>query len=146
MSRLFRTLGVSLCAALLAVLSLHGIQEGRHQLGHTLDWPAVSIDTGHHADAVDIDHGALHVHVAPEASGSGLDLDENTDNDGNAGRPTGHHHSSGGDHTAIPATGRDLSLLVAGRAVLLQPALDGAMPAHDADGPEYPPKRTRTVI
>lgn len=31
-------------------------------------------------------------------------------------------------------------------AVLIQPAGDGARPAHDGDGPEYPPRRTRTII
>ena len=145
MSRLFRTLCVSFCAALLAVLSLHGIEEGLHQLGHTSDWPAVSIDQRDRA-VVDVDHGALHVHVAPAAPGGDLDLAENTDNDADPERPTGHHHAGSDNHTAIPATGRDLSLLVARRAALLQPALDGTTPVHDSDGPDYPPKRTRTVI
>ena len=147
MSRPFRTLCVSLCAALVAVLSLHGVQEGRHQLAHASDWPAVAIDHDDHADVVDVDHGSLHVHVAPDAPvDDSLDQAENTESDGDAGRPAGHHHHSGGDsHTAIPVLNRGLSPLVARNAVLLQPAADGARPAHGDDGPEYPPRRTRTI-
>lgn len=148
MSSLFRTLCVSLCAALLAVLSLHGVQEGRHQIAHASDWPAVSIHHDDHAEVVDVDHGSLHVHVAPDAPADDpLDQAENTNGDGDAGRPASHHHHSSGDtHTAIPVLDGDLSALVAMNAMLLQPAVDGARPAHDNDGPEYPPRRTRTII
>ena len=148
MSRLFRTLCVSLCAALVAVLSLHGIEEGRHQIAHVSDWPAVGIDHNDYVEIADVDHGALHIHVAPGAPADDpLDQAEGSDGDGDAGRPASHHHHSSGDnHTAIPVLDRDLNPLVAINAALLQPAVDGARPAHDGDGPEYPPKRTRTII
>ena len=72
---------------------------------------------------------------------------DSSNGDGDAGRPTSHHHHSSGDnHTAIPVLDRDLNPLIAINAALLQPAVDGARPAHDGDGPEYPPKRTRTII
>lgn len=148
MPRLFRTLCVSLCVALVAALSLHGVQEGQHQLAHASEWPVVAIHHDDHADVVDVDHGSLHVHVAPDTPvDDPLDQTENTDGDGDAGHPAGHHHHSGGDtHTAIPVLDRGLSPLVAMSALLLQPAVDGARPDHDGDGPEYPPRRTRTII
>ncbi|CAN5390017.1 hypothetical protein BH09PSE1_BH09PSE1_02030 [soil metagenome] len=148
MSRLFRTLCVSLCAALVAVLSLHGVQEGRHQIAHASDWPAVMIEHNDHAEIVDVDHGSPHIHVARDAPAENpLDQAEGADRDGDAGRPASHHHHSSGDnHTAIPLLNRDLSPLVGMNAMLLQPAVDGARPAHDNDGPEYPPRRTRTII
>ena len=72
---------------------------------------------------------------------------EDGEDEGEAGRPASHHHHTSGDsHTAIPILNRDLSPLVAMNAVLIQPAGDGARPAHDGDGPEYPPRRTRTII
>ncbi len=148
MSRLFRTICVSLCAALVATLSLHGVQEGRHQIAHASDWPAVAIGHGDHAEIADVDHGSLHVHIAPDAPAEDpLDQAEDGEDEGEAGRPASHHHHTSGDsHTAIPILNRDLSPLVAMNAVLIQPAGDGARPAHDGDGPEYPPKRTRTII
>ena len=147
MSRLLRTLCVSLCAALVAVLSLHGVQEGRHQIAHASDWPAVAIDHEDHAEVVDVDHGSLHVHVAPHAPADDpLDQADAMEADGDAGRPASHHHHSSGDnHTAIPVIDRELSLPVPTNAMLLQPAVGGARPDHDGDGPEYPPRRTRTI-
>ena len=146
--RLFRTLCVSLCAALVAVLSLHGVQEGRHEIAHASDWPAVAIAHDDHGAVVDVDHGSLHVHVAPDApAADSMDEAENTDGEGDAGRPASHHHHSSGDnHTAIPVLDRDVSPRVAVNALLLQPAVDGARPGHDGDGPEYPPRRLRTII
>ena len=148
MSRLFRTLCVSLCAALVAVLSLHGVEDGRHQIAHVSDWPAVAIDHHDHVEISDVDHGALHIHVAPGAPADDpLAQADSSNGDGDAGRPTSHHHHSSGDnHTAIPVLDRDLNPLIAINAALLQPAVDGARPAHDGDGPDYPPTRTRTII
>ncbi len=145
--RLFRALCISLCVALVATLSLHGVQEGRHQIAHASNWPAVAIDHGAHAEVVDVDHGSAHIHVAPDASAEDpLDQAENTDGEGENGHPAGHHHTSGDNHTAIPVIDRGLSPLVSMDASLLQPAGDDARPAHDDDGPEYPPRRTRTII
>ncbi len=148
MSRLFRTLCVSLCAALVAVLSLHGVQDSRHQIAHAADWPAMAIGHEDHAETVDIEHGSPHVQVAPEATSyDPLDQAEKIEGDGGGGRPASHHHHSGSDaHTAIPILGRDLTPLVASDAVLFKPAVDDARPAHDNDGPEYPPRRMRTII
>ena len=148
MSRLFRTLCVSLCAAVVATLSLHGVQEGRHQIAHASDWPAVAIGHDDHEEIVDVDHGSLHVHIAPDAPADDpLDRAEDPDNDGDAARPTSHHHHTSGDsHTPIPIVNRDLSPPVALNAVLIQPAVGSARPTHEGDGPEYPPRRTRTII
>ena len=148
LSRLFRTLCVTVCAALVAVLSLHGIQESRHQIAHASDWPAAAIEHENHGEIVDVDHGSPHVHFAPDAPADDpLNQADSDDDEGNAERPVGHHHHSGGDtHTAIPVLDRDLTSFMGMDAVLLQPAVDGARPAHDGDGPDYPPKRTRTVI
>ncbi|WGM47190.1 hypothetical protein KOAAANKH_02065 [Brevundimonas sp. NIBR10] len=148
MPRLFRTLCVSLCAALVAVLCLHGVQDGQHQIAHASDWQTAAITEGDHAEGVMSDHGSHVIDVYLEAPvDDALDQTENTDGDGNAGRPSNHHHHSGGDnHTAIPVLGRDVSPLIATSAMVLQPAVDGARPGRTGDGPEYPPKRLQTII
>ncbi len=139
MSRLFRTLCVSLFVALVAVLSLHGVQDGQHQLAHAAEWPTAS--------AAHDDHDRDPAQITTDTIVDRIDQAESNDDDGGAGRPTGHHHHGGGDtHTAIPALGRDFAPLVAANALLIQPAVDGSRPGRTEDGPEHPPKRMRTIL
>ena len=42
MSRLFRTLCVSFCAALMAVTSLYGASQTGHRIAHASDWPPIA--------------------------------------------------------------------------------------------------------
>ena len=153
MSCPFRTLCACLCTALVVVLSLYGVQESRHRLAHAADGPtSASTDTLHAHDDVDL-HEASYTADAPDGSDTPGDdrlangAADGTDDDGSTGRPAGHHHHSGGDsHTAMPAFGRSIDFMHPSRAVMLKPAGDALLPSQTGDGPEYPPKQTRTVI
>jgi len=142
LSRLFRTLCVSFCAALLAVTSLYGASQTGHRVAHTFDWPPIASP----GSAFDADHDPLHVHVAPKPA-TGTDAAGGEDPDTGETRPTGHHHAATGDSpNAVPDSGNGVKAIH--RSATGQRWSDGnsARPNHDEDGPEYPPKRKRTVI
>lgn len=136
MSHLIRHLCIGLCVAMLAALNLHGVVESQHAVGHSANWPVVALVEGHG------DHSTAHVHVVPDDA-----TDAYQDREVDDPPPVGHHHHGGGDvHVAMPALSRDaptaLSLISALRWSGTDPAVAGLSP----DGPEYPPKRMRTVV
>lgn len=131
-----RHLCIGLCVALLAAMNLHGLSQAQHHFAHAADWPAVAlIDSDH-------DHHAAHAHVAPE------DVpDTDTDRNDDGPIPVGHHHHGGGDvQAAIPASGRGLTETSTAASALWRPGTDPALSSLTGDGPEYPPKRMRTVV
>ncbi len=138
MQHLIRSFCVFLCTAFLAVTMSHGVTDARHSAGHAADWPAVAL--------VDLDGGAGkwegHVHVAPEGS-----FDETPADDvGNDG-PVGHSHQIGGDsHAALPGAAHPLDDSLRSRLAARTPGVDTALGEVNRDGPEYPPKRMRTVV
>ena len=126
----------------MAVVSLHGASQTEHRIAHAADWPPVAVSGG----AVDADHDPHHVHVAPEPSND-TGAAETDDLDTGDTRSGGHHHSSSGDNpNAIPETGHAVKALLRVNGVQRWSARDRSHPDHDGDGPDYPPKRTRTVI
>ena len=132
----FRHLCIGLCVALLAAMSLHGLSRSQHDFAHAADWPAVALIQA------DDDHHAAHVHVAPDEV---PDLD--TDRDGDGPIPVGHHHHGGGDvQAAMPSSSRVLTETSPPASTLRRPGPDPALSSHTGDGPEYPPKRMRTVV
>ncbi len=142
MPRLFRTLCVSLCAALMAVMSLYGPSRTEHRIAHAADWPPVAAFGG----TIDADHDPLHVHVPPEppneTGAAGID-----DPDGGDARTGGHHHASGGDSpNAVPETAHAVKAILRANGVRRWSAGDRTHTDHDGDGPEHPPKQTRTVV
>jgi hypothetical protein len=133
-----RAICVFLCAALLAVTTLHGMTEARHGMAHAADWPAVAL--------VEIDTVADqigdHVHVAPDDQ-PGDPSPEDVNNEG----PVGHGHQVGGDsHGALPEAERPLDDSLRSRLAARTPGVDPAWGELNRDGPEYPPKRMRTVV
>ena len=142
LSRLFRTLCVSFCAALLAVTSLYGASQTGHRVAHTFDWPPIASP----GSAFDADHDPLHVHVAPKPA-TGTDAAGGEDPDTSETRPTGHHHAATGDSpNAVPEAGNGVKAILRSTTGQHWSAGDPSRPNHDGDGPEYPPKRMRTVI
>lgn len=142
MPRLFRTLCVSFCAALMAVASLHGASHTGHRIAHAADWPPVAA----FGSMIDADHDPLHVHAAPEPAND-TEAAGAEDLDAGETRPNGHHHSSTSDSpNAIPETGHVVKAILRSNGAQRWSAGDRSRPDHDGDGPEYPPKRTRTVI
>ncbi|MDI1279997.1 hypothetical protein [Brevundimonas sp.] len=142
LSRLFHTLCVSFCAALLAVASLYGASQTGHRIAHASDWPPIASP----GSAFDADHDPLHVHVAPGPA-TGTDATGGEDPDTGETRPTGHHHAATGDSpNAVPETGHGVKAILRSTTGQRWSAGDLSRPNHDEDGPEYPPKRMRTVI
>lgn len=111
--------------------------DAQHGVAHAADWPAVAlveIDTV--ADQI-----ADHVHVAPDDHSDDAPA-ENVDNDG----PVGHGHQIGGDsHGALPGAEHPLNDSLSSR-LARKPGVDPALDDLNRDGPEYPPKRMRTVV
>ncbi len=141
--RQFRALFVSLCAALLVVVSLYGALQTNHRIAHASDWPPVA-SVGSEVDA---DHDPLHVHVAPDASEKGDAVPSDDDDRDNGLRSSGHHHPSSGDSpNLVPAIGPVVKAVHRSNGVQHWSARDRSHPEHDGDGPEYPPKRMRTVV
>jgi hypothetical protein len=132
---LFRQLCIGLCVAILAAMNLHGLSESQHAVGHAADWPAVAV-----TEAYD-DHHAVHVHVAPDEA-----PDTDTDRDSDGPIPVGHHHHGGDVQAAMPGAGRVLITASPSTSALLRPGADPALSSLEGDGPEYPPKRMRTVV
>lgn len=126
---------IGLCVALLAAMNLHGVSQAQHAVDHAADWPADVL-----VAAVD-DHQTDHVHVvAAEIPDTGMDR---TAEDA---PPVGHHHHAGGDvQTALPAVDRGVTKPLSASA-LQWPGSDPALAGLGPDGPEYPPKRMRTVV
>ena len=142
MSRLFRTLCVSLCAALMAVTSLYGASQTGHRIAHASDWPPIASP----GSGFDADHDPLHVHVAPEPA-TGTDTGGAEDPETGETRPAGHHHATTGDSpNAVPDTAHGVKSILRSASEQHGFAGDPSRPNHDGDGPEYPPKRMRTVV
>lgn len=133
MPHLFRQLCIGLCVAILAAMNLHGLSESHHAMGHAADWPAVALTEA------DDDHHAVHVHMAPDEA---PDTDRDTDDP----IPVGHHHHGGDVQAAMPGAGRVLITASPSTSALLRPEADPALSSLAGDGPEYPPKRMRTVV
>lgn len=133
-----RSFCVFLCTALLAVTTLHGMMDAQHGMAHAADWPAVALVE---VDTV-ADQIADHVHVAPDDQ-SDIPPAEDVDNDG----PMGHGHQVGGDsHGALPGAEHPLDDSLRSRLAARTPGVDPALGDLNRDGPEYPPKRMRTVV
>ena len=135
MPHAFRHFCIGLCVALLAAMNMHGVSQSQHAVDHAADWPSVALSE------VDDDQHTVHVHVAPDEM---PDTGINQDADG--APPVGHHHHAGGDvQTALPAVDRGVTKPLSASA-LQWPGSDPALAGLGPDGPEYPPKRMRTVV
>ena len=133
-----RSFCVFLCTALLAVTTLHGMMDAQHGMAHTADWPAVALVE---VDTV-ADQSADHVHVAPDDQSDDA-TPEDIDNEG----PVGHGHQVGGDsHGALPGAEHPLDDGLSSRLAARTPGEAPALGDLSRDGPEYPPKRMRTVV
>lgn len=136
MPHVIRHLCIGLCVAMLAALNLHGVVEARHAADHAVDWPAVTLVAG-----LDY-HGAAHLHVAADVA-----PDTEQDRGVDDASPVGHHHHGGADvHGAMPAMTRDATSAPSLISALGSPESDPAIAGLAGDGPEYPPKRMRTVV
>jgi len=134
MTSLTRTLCMMFAVAILAATNLHGVTQSQHTLAHVADWPAVSL-IGTNDDH---DHHGPHIHVAP---------DTESDSDFDGERPVGHHHHGGGDSQgALPTVSRSLTDTPRLVSALGEPGSGPPMSGLTGDGPEYPPKRMRTVV
>jgi len=134
MTSLVRTFCTMFAVAILAAMNLHGVTQSQHTMAHVADWPAVAlVET-----ADDHDHHGAHVHVAPDADG-----DRDIDGD----RPVGHHHHGGGDNqAALPTMSRSLTDAPRLGSTVVEPGSGPPLSGFTGDGPEYPPKRMRTVV
>jgi hypothetical protein len=137
MTKLARTFCTLFAVVLLAALNLHGMTQSQHTMAHIADWPAVALVEV----SDDHDHHGAHIHVAPDETPDG------GEGEGKDGRPVGHHHHGGGDsQAAIPVIARTWS---AGPTLSVSRVPPGSVPIRRGltiDGPEYPPKRMRTVV
>lgn len=138
MTSLVRTFCTMFAVAILAAMNLHGVTQSQHTMAHVADWPAVAlVET-----AEDHDHHGAHVHVAPDTV---PDTDGDRDIDGD--RPVGHHHHGGGDSQgALPTVSRSLTDAPRLVSTVVEPASGPPLSGLTGDGPEYPPKRMRTVV
>jgi hypothetical protein len=137
-SHVLRHFCIGLSVAILVALNLHGVVQSQHEVAHAADWPAVALaDTD-----TDTDHHDAHVHVAPS------DVpDPDTDQDADREQPLGHHHHGGADaHAALPTWGRGLTEGPTQASAQRRAGSDRALSGLPGDGPEYPPKRMRTVV
>lgn len=127
-----------LCTAFLAVATMHGMTDAQHGAAHAADWPAVAlVETDTVADQI-VDH----VHVAPDDASDDAHPEE-VDNEGLAG----HGHQIGGDsHGALPGAEHPLDDGLTSRLAARTPGVAPALGDLSRDGPEYPPKRMRTVV
>lgn len=136
MPDIIRQLCIVMCVAVLAALNLHGVMESQHAVGHASDWPTVAL-----ADS-DAQHHEVHMHV--ESSDA---PDSDTNRDADREPPLGHHHHGGADaHAALPILGNGLAEGPTVAQAQRRAGLDRAMSGLPGDGPEYPPKRMRTVV
>lgn len=133
-----RSFCVFLCTALVAVTALHGLTDAQHGMAHAADWPAVAlVDVDTVADQI-----ADHVHVAPDDQSDDA-VPEDVDNEG----PVGHGHQVGGDsHGALPGAEHPQDDARTSRLAARTPGVAPALGDLNRDGPEYPPKRMRTVV
>lgn len=141
MTSLARTVCTMFAVAVLAAMNLHGVTQSQHTMAHLADWPAVAFV----GVSDDHDHHGAHMHVAPDHAPD--TAPESREEDGNEGRPVGHHHHGGGDsQTAIPVTARVWSAEPMLSVSRVPPGSGPLRPGLTMDGPEYPPKRMRTVV
>jgi hypothetical protein len=141
MTTLARTLCTIFAVAILAAMNLHGVTQSQHAMAHMADWPAVALADASGND----DHHGTHVHVAPEESPEGETDPGDRDADGD--RPVGHHHHGGGDnHGAVAVLSRALADVPRVPTMTLDLRTGPPLASLSGDGPEYPPKRTLTVI
>ena len=141
MTTLARTFCTLFAVAILAAMNLHGVTQSQHTMAHIADWPAVALAEV----SEDHDHHGAHIHVAPDEFPDSEP--EPRESDGNDGRPVGHHHHGGGDsQTAMPAPARVWSGGPPLGVSRVTPGSGPLRPGLTIDGPEYPPKRMRTVV
>ncbi len=127
---------IGLCVAILAALNLHGVVQVQHSVAHAADWPAVAL-----ADT-DADHHDAHMHVAPSDA-----PDSDTGQDADREQPLGHHqHGAADANAALPVGVRGLTEGPASTSGQRHAGLHYVLSGLPGDGPEYPPKRIRTVI
>jgi hypothetical protein len=141
MTTLTRTLCTLFAVAVLAAMNLHGVTQSQHTMAHIADWPAVAL-----VEAFD-DHDThgTHIHVAPEETPD-REIDPG-DRDADGDRPVGHHHHGGGDNLgAVPVVSRALAEAPRIASMTIDPGSGPPLAGLNGDGPEYPPKRTLTVI
>lgn len=112
---------------------MNGVADMQHGIGHASDWPAAAI-----TDASDHDSG--HFHVAPDRS----DKTPTGEIDGD-GR-MGHGHHAGDNYAALPGAEYPVNANATPVADARGHGLDSALGDMSRDGPEYPPKRMRTVV
>jgi hypothetical protein len=138
MTPLARTLCTLFAVALLAVMNLHGVTQSQHAMAHAADWPPVALVEA----PDDHDHIGAHIHVAPEDAPQSDD-----DRDGDGDRPVGHHHHGGGDgQAAIPVSSRALTETPRLVSTVVGPDTGPPLTGLTGDGPDYPPKRMRTIV
>lgn len=138
MTSLARTICTLFAVAVLAAMNLHGVTQSQHKIAHAADWPAVSLiqTAGGH------DHPDAHIHVAPDDVPD-ADDDRNSD----PAQPMGHHHHGGGDNqTATLDVGRAITEAPPLASSTTAPSLGRPLSNLIGDGPDYPPKRMRTVV
>jgi hypothetical protein len=140
MTTLARTFCTLFAVAVLTAMNLHGVTQSQHTMAHIADWPAVALVEV----ADDHDHHGSHIHVAPDHAPD--TAPESGEGDGNEGRPLGHHHHGGGDsQAAIPVLARPWSAGPTLGVSRIPPGSGPIRPGLTIDGPDYPPKRMRTV-
>ena len=138
MTSLARTFCTLFAVAILAAMNLHGVTQSLHTMAHAADWPAVAL-----VETVDDhDHHGAHIHVAPDDA-----PDSEDDRDADGDRPVGHHHHGGGDsQAAIPVVNRALTETPRLVSTLVGPGSGPPLSGVTGDGPDYPPKRMRTIV
>lgn len=141
MTTLTRTLCTMFAVAILAAMNVHGVTQSQHTIAHISEWPAVPLVEV----SDDHDHHGAHVHVAPDEAPD--TAPETGEGDGNESRPVGHHNHGGGDsQAAIPVTARAWSAGPTLGVSRVPPGAGSLRAGLTMDGPEYPPKRMRTVV
>ena len=114
------------------------MMDAQHGMAHAADWPAVGLVE---VDTV-ADQIGDHVHVAPDDQSDDV-TPEDVDNEG----PVGHGHQVAGDsHGALPGAEHLQDDSLRSRLTARTPGVDPVLDDLNRDGPEYPPKRMRTVV
>lgn len=113
---------------------MHGVVQSQHAVGHSSDWPPAALADTH------TDHHDTHFHVAP-SDAPDSDPDRGADGD----QPLGHHHHGADAHAALPTWGKALTEGPTAASAKRRAGSDRAVSGLPGDGPEYPPKRMRTV-
>lgn len=135
MSHALRQLCIGLCVAIMVALNLHGAVQAHHSVAHAAGWPSVAV-----AD-VDLKHGDAHSHSLPTYS-----PESDPDRDADREQPLGHHHHGTDAHAALPIWDKGLTEGLASVSAWRPVGEDHDLPGLPGDGPEYPPKRMRTVV